>query len=217
MYLDILPQEQRELYPKLSFLKEYGFILFGGTAIALQLGHRESIDFDFFNASDIDNLKQIILSSKDILRKEIIQNEPNALSLITQSGVKLSFFGGLDFVNRSNIVPTDDHTLLLADMNTLLATKLKVINDRAEYKDYKDIVEILKSNKTTLKQGLQTFNDFYNHEIPEFQILKGLQYFEDGDLYKLSSDDKMVLNTKIKAYDRELKKLDPSLTFILMK
>ena len=58
MYLDILPHEQRELYPKLSFLKEYGFILFVGTAIALQLGHRESIDFDFFNVSDIDNFKQ---------------------------------------------------------------------------------------------------------------------------------------------------------------
>lgn len=89
-----------------------------------------------------------------------------------------------------------------------MATKLKVINDRAEYKDYKDIVEILKSNQTILRQGLQTFNDFYNKEIPEFQILKGLQYFEDGDLHKLSHEDKMVLNIKIKAYDRELKNVN---------
>ena len=210
IYFDILPKEQKEIYSKLSFLKELGFVLFGGTAIALQLGHRESIDFDFFNASDIDDLKQIILNSRDIPHKEIIQNEPNALSLITQNGVKLSFFGGLDFVNLSDVIQTDDGVLLLADLNTLLATKLKVINDRAEYKDYKDIVEILKIHHMTLGKGLQTFNEFYHNEIPEFQILKGLQYFEDGDLYKLSHKDRMVLNANIKAYNRELKNVNSS-------
>ena len=47
---NILDKKRQEVLKKLSFLKEkeYGFYLAGGTAVALQLGHRDSIDFDFF-------------------------------------------------------------------------------------------------------------------------------------------------------------------------
>lgn len=52
--LEILPQEQRALYPHLAQITGLGFVLFGGTAIALQLGHRQSVDFDFFTHKSID-------------------------------------------------------------------------------------------------------------------------------------------------------------------
>ncbi len=48
--LKILPKKQRDIYPHLKQITDMGFILFGDTAIALQLGHRISIDFDFFVA-----------------------------------------------------------------------------------------------------------------------------------------------------------------------
>jgi len=46
---DILPPAQKMLVPELALARDVGFVLYGGTAIALQLGHRESIDFDFFS------------------------------------------------------------------------------------------------------------------------------------------------------------------------
>ncbi len=46
--LDILPAAQRQVWPALSHASRLGFVLYGGTAIALRLGHRPSIDFDFF-------------------------------------------------------------------------------------------------------------------------------------------------------------------------
>jgi hypothetical protein len=46
--LDILPPEQRQLWPELAQVGDEAFVLYGGTAVALYLGHRESIDFDFF-------------------------------------------------------------------------------------------------------------------------------------------------------------------------
>ena len=46
--LDILPSAQRSLWPHLRELPD-DFVLYGGTAIALRLGHRESVDFDFFS------------------------------------------------------------------------------------------------------------------------------------------------------------------------
>src|SRR6185295_15501668 len=46
--LDILPAAQREIWPNLSPAPGLSFVLYGGTAIALFLGHRQSVDFDFF-------------------------------------------------------------------------------------------------------------------------------------------------------------------------
>ena len=47
-FSNIFPLAQQDIYPQLAQCKNYGFILFEGTAIALQLAHRQSIDFDFF-------------------------------------------------------------------------------------------------------------------------------------------------------------------------
>jgi Nucleotidyl transferase AbiEii toxin, Type IV TA system len=52
--LDILPPAQRQLWPLLGASSALGFVLYGGTAIALRLGHRPSVDFDFFSESLLD-------------------------------------------------------------------------------------------------------------------------------------------------------------------
>ena len=46
--LDVLPAAQRTLWPQLADVSRHSFVLYGGTAVALYLGHRESVDFDFF-------------------------------------------------------------------------------------------------------------------------------------------------------------------------
>ena len=51
--LDILPAPQRRLWDELVETPKE-FALYGGTAIALQLGHRESVDFDFFGSRSLD-------------------------------------------------------------------------------------------------------------------------------------------------------------------
>lgn len=48
MHLEVLNKKQKKIIPKLGFLKKYGFYLAGGTALALQLGHRTSQDLDFY-------------------------------------------------------------------------------------------------------------------------------------------------------------------------
>lgn len=60
--LNILPKEQAKLYPFLRQITDFGFVLFGGTAIALQLGHRQSIDFDFFHIDDIQSIQNNLLN-----------------------------------------------------------------------------------------------------------------------------------------------------------
>lgn len=56
-HLEILPEVQRWIYPRLQNLKKLGFVLYEGTALALQLGHRQSVDFDFFLHDPLDQMQ----------------------------------------------------------------------------------------------------------------------------------------------------------------
>lgn len=193
---NILPKEQLELYPNLKYFTELGFILFGGTAVALQLGHRQSIDFDFFTSQDISHLHSNLSQIKqldNIEVGEILQKSENTLIFKTPKNVQISLFGTIDFVNLANTIKSDDGILELADLKALLITKLKATCDRAKYKDYFDIVKILQTEKVTLEEGLKGVYSYFGDNFPLIQIAKGLTYFEDGDLYRLSEEDRKFL------------------------
>lgn len=201
LHFEILQKEQKEIYPYLRVLKDMDFTLFGGTALALQLGHRESIDFDFFTHKDISKLQSMLLNLNGIKVGEITQQMDNTLSFMTTNNVKISFFGKMDFVKFADKIQSDDDILQLADLKSLLITKLKVTCDRAEYKDYKDIAEILKTNQVSLEQGLSEFGRYFGNDFPIMQVVKGLTYFDDGDLHRLSKDDKNILLNAVKNID----------------
>lgn len=201
--LEILPKPQREIYPHLKAIKDLDFTLFGGTAIALQLGHRESIDFDFFTDKNISQLHQKLLNLKNIKVGEITQQMDNSLSFKTINNVKFSFFGNIEFVKLASKIQSDDGILQIASLKSLLITKLKATCDRAEYKDYKDIAEILKTRCVSLEDGLNGVRQYFGDKFPLLQVLKGLAYFNDGDLYRLSDDDKAILLNAIKNIDME--------------
>lgn len=99
LFTEIFPPQQTEIYPQLAECQKYDFILFGGTAIALQLGHRLSVDFDFFRFQPFDEeVKTFLLNLKNQLSANIIQNEKNTLTIQTANNVKISFFANIDFV-----------------------------------------------------------------------------------------------------------------------
>src|SRR5579862_8250272 len=93
--LDILPDPQRRLWPELAATPGE-FTLHGGTAIALRLGHRASVDFDFFSFEPF--APQRLLAELPYLRgAAILQSSPNTLTCRVERGgpVQVSFFGGL--------------------------------------------------------------------------------------------------------------------------
>ena len=72
--LEILPRAQRALLPRLAPLRSLGWVLYGGTAIALRLGHRQSIEFDFFHEAPLDrNRLYEVLPVPDAIRKEEVK------------------------------------------------------------------------------------------------------------------------------------------------
>jgi Nucleotidyl transferase AbiEii toxin, Type IV TA system len=190
--LDILPAAQQEIWTSLAPAPHLGFVLYGGTAIALQLGHRESLDFDFFRSKPLDK-DQIHAKFQFVRGTAILQDAPETLVILAEmpsGSVKVSFYGGIGFSRVNDPLQTRDGILLIASLDDLMATKLKAILDRAEAKDYRDITEMISAG-VSLETGLSAFKQMFNGEPA--QVLRALGFFDDGDLKSLSSRDRDIL------------------------
>lgn len=190
--LDVLPAAQKQIWADLSPAPHLNLVLYGGTAIALHLGHRESLDFDFFRSAALD---------KDRIRAEfafvrgavVLQDSPNTLVVLAETpagSVKVSFFGGIGFGRVNDPLRTCDGALLVASLDDLMATKLKATLDRAEAKDYRDIAAMISAG-VSLAAGLSAFKQMFDGEPA--QVLRALGFFEDGDLKALGAADRSVL------------------------
>lgn len=181
--LDILPPAQRTLYPDLRPLARQGWVLYGGTAIALRFGHRISVDFDFFSDGPLDR-RALTAGVPPLADGTVIQDQAQTLTLLwTGSGspVKVSFFGSLGMGRTGRPAWTADGVLQVASPRDLLAAKLKVILQRAEAKDYLDVFTLL-ARGGDLGDGLACARAQFGKAFQPAEALKALGYFGDGDL-----------------------------------
>ena len=180
--LDTLPPAQRALWPRLSeFVRD--FVLYGGTALSLQAGGRTSVDFDFFspNPLEIGGLSKRYPVLKDAVLQSRAADTATFLVNDGSSAVAVSFFGNLGFGRVGEPVRFSDNGLFAAGLLDLAAQKIKVIQQRAEMKDYADL-HLLFSLGVSLDEALGAATALY----PEFNpsvSLKALSYF--GDVSRL--------------------------------
>jgi predicted nucleotidyltransferase component of viral defense system len=202
-HLEILPAAQKTLWTELSAVPDE-LVLYGGTALALHLGHRDSVDFDFFSnrALDLAALESEISFLKGA---RIIQREKNTLSVIVERGdsVKVSFFG---VPNLPRLMPThvvDGNGLQVASLIDLAGTKASVVQMRAEAKDYIDIDALLRIGKVDLGTALVAAQKLYGSSFNPEITLKALSYFDDGDLRALPEEMKARLARAAREVDLE--------------
>ena len=184
----ILPPAQRRIWPQLAPASTLSFVLYGGTAVALHLGHRQSQDFDFFGTDALAK-KKIEDSFSFMSGAQTIQEGPNTLAVAANVGgtsVRISFYGAIGIGHINEPLQTSDGVLLVASLEDLLATKLKAILDRAEAKDYIDISALLTAG-VSLPRSLGAFTVMFKSDavLP----LKALGHFKDGDLPSLPAKD----------------------------
>lgn len=194
---DILPPSQQRLWPKLKAALDLGFVLYGGTAIALRLGHRPSIDFDFFTEKPLDR-DALRAAFPFLAQSTVLQDERHALSVLVpgsdaqHGSVKLSFFGTIGFGRVGTPDLTEDGVMQVASLDDLIATKVKVVLQRAEAKDYRDIEQMLKAG-VSLSRGLAAAREMFGPNFQPSESLKALVYFADGDLHTLTDPEKSAL------------------------
>jgi hypothetical protein len=183
--LDVLPDEQRRLWKELSALP-VEFVLYGGTAIALQLGHRQSIDFDFFLQRDLD-VPALQARVPFLTSANVIQLEPNTLSVVVDRGapVKVSFFGVPRLPRLLPPLIAADNGVKVASLVDLAGTKASVVQLRAEAKDYLDLDALNKLGGVSLALALAAAQRLYGPTFNAQSTLKALSYFKDGNLGSL--------------------------------
>ncbi|MEK7622092.1 MAG: nucleotidyl transferase AbiEii/AbiGii toxin family protein [Patescibacteria group bacterium] len=175
MHKEILTETQSKLLPIVKlFSKKFGLV--GGTAIALHLGHRESIDFDLFNFDEFNNYSVKMKITKHRVIDTILVNKKGEYTFLIDQ-VKFTFF---QFPYQINFSESFDGIIKLPDLLTLAAMKAFALGRRAKWKDYVDLYFILRANHTVSEittKGREVFGNEFNEKIFRTQ----LAFFEDID------------------------------------
>ncbi len=179
LFYSVLEKAGIEILDKLPVFKN-DFYLAGGTALALQLGHRISVDFDFFTSKQFDNEKLINLIKTvfDGLKISFIQNERDTLTFLLNSIIKISLFK-LPYNNALPLIKTEYFNL--AQIKEIGVMKLLALF-RATYKDYVDIYYILKKHKLA---ELLTIAEEKHPEFDKAIYLRALLSYGDVDEFPI--------------------------------
>lgn len=192
---EILTKEQVALLPLIQEFSE-DFILVGGTAIALQIGHRQSIDFDLFSYGDFENKK---------IRKKILRRGKIDRTYVSDDGeytimankVKITFY---NFPYKLKVSSRLMKTVRLPDLLTLAAMKAFALGRRSKWKDYVDLYFILKDHyplEEISGKADRIFGGEFNGRI----FREALSYFDD-----INYSEKVVFMPGFEVKDDVIKK-----------
>lgn len=199
--LSVLDLPQRRLWSELGDVPD-SFVLCGDTAVALHLGHRNSIDFDLFGSQefDPDELYELV---NFLHESKVIQKSANTLTCLVERGapVKISFFGVPKIKQIEPPVVALENGLRIASLLDLAGMKAAVVQKRAEAKDYIDIDAIISLGEVDLSAALAAGKAIYGGAFNPMNTLKSLSYYEDGNLTTLPQDIRDRLAAAVKAVE----------------
>lgn len=172
---EILNDKQIELLPLVGeFKREY--YLVGGTAIALYLGHRRSIDFDLFKFASLNRKKNLEKVQSSGFPSIVTWNVTDQMNLVVNE-VKVTFFQ-YPFQIKANKV--FDNIIRLPELLDLAAMKAYALGRRSKWKDYVDLYFLLKKKFTfdeISQRAVSIYGDLFSDKLFRSQ----LTYFEDVD------------------------------------
>jgi hypothetical protein len=197
--LSILPAGQRRVWNQLSATPK-DFVLYGGTALALRLGHRQSVDFDFFSCQSFQPL-ELIRSIGYLADQTVTQQSASTLSCEIGTGsaaVKISFFGGLSLgqIDTPDIV--EGNGIAVASLVDLFGMKCATVPQRNEVKDYLDIYALITAGHINLAEGIACARAIYGRQYNPVLTLQALSFFDDLN-EPLSEDIKAGLHAAVKS------------------
>ncbi len=176
MYLETISSEMALILNNFSNIPLIytNFYLAGGTGLALHLGHRKSIDLDFFSEKKFNS--EIITSTLTKINGKITFAEEDTVYAV-MSGVKISFMLYNYPILKDFIL---FNQIKIADMEDIVCMKVIAISQRAEKKDFFDMFEILKIiSPITIKELI--LKKYGENRINCYHILKSLFYFKDAE------------------------------------
>lgn len=205
LHLELLDKQRLKVLQKLIPITS-DFILGGGTALALQLIHRQSFDFDFFSSSQIP--KNLLEKLSRVLPIEnIVIDNLDELTFFTTDTIKITFL-------YYPFKPLFEHVksgagLKLFSVKEIALQKAYTIGRRGEYRDYFDLYTILKEGYINLKEIITGGKQVYNGAFDEKLFLEQLVYFGDIRRFDVTpiSKTKLPAPNEVKQYFEKLVKI----------
>jgi len=199
--LDILPAPQQRLWPELAQTPSH-FTLYGGTAIALRLGHRQSVDFDFFSPMRFE--PHSLLENVSYLKgAEVRTSAANNLTVTVDRGgpIQLQFFGNFDLGQVAAAEFAEGPRIQVASLLDLGGMKAAVVTQRAELKDYLDVYTLLSKAGLSLPAMLAAAVIIYGDQFDPLLSLKAISYHEDPSLVDLPKSVRNYLSEAVHSTD----------------
>lgn len=176
MFKESISQETKLVLEKISQSDLADkFYLVGGTALAIQLGHRESIDLDWFGEMDFSN-QEIKAKLSKLGDFQVISESEGTINGLLDN-VKVSF---LRYQYKTLFPLVDFEKIKMADERDIAAMKIDAVSSRGSKKDFIDIFFLLK--KYSLEKVIGFFEKKYaDINYNKLHILKSLVYFAEAD------------------------------------
>lgn len=198
MYWNIFDRNRYDLLKKLSeevSINDYYMI--GGTALSLQLGLRESYDFDFCVKGEFNN-ELLLEELKKIGNIEVMQNQKGTCDVLL-NGVQVSFFYYPNKVLKDFIKVEEMPNLNFASILDIATMKVVAIGGRGAKKDFFDLFNIIKKCNINTYELVEGLKQKCGENINYVNIIMGLSYFEDAE-------DEILPNTFVDYNWGEIKK-----------
>ena len=198
MHKEILTTEQQGLLPAIkSFAKDFGLV--GGTAVALHIGHRESIDFDLFTK----NPEHPIMAKKlqrqfgryAIIDRVLVEEDPE-LTFMTNT-VKVTFY---HFEFKIPYTERFGSYIAMPSLLTLAAMKVFALGQRAKWKDYVDLYFIMREYHT-LAEIIRHTEKLFGNEFNAKLLRTQLSFFDD-----INYTEPVVYKPGFEVPDEEIKR-----------
>jgi len=169
----ILTEEQVKLLPLIKKFKR-NYFLVGGTAIALQIGHRRSIDFDLFTKSRINRRVLEERIKKNGFKFKTLHQTPQEWTFFIGE-VKITFY---QYLHPIEAKLNFENIIRMPSLVYLAAMKAYTLGERAKWKDYVDLFFIFK-NHFTLSEVMQKTSQLFEDAFNEKLFREQLTYYDD--------------------------------------
>lgn len=175
MHKEVLNNRQIELLPVMeTFKREY--YLVGGTAIAMHIGHRRSIDFDMFKLSPLNHKKNLDKLNKSGCPYVVTRRVEEQMNLIIND-VKVTFF---QYPFDIKATEKFENTFRIPPLIDLAAMKAYALGRRSKWKDYVDLFFLITEHysiKQISARAIEIFGDLFSEKLFRSQLC----YFDDVD------------------------------------
>lgn len=209
IYLDILSKDSLDIFKRLYKIFNNTYYLAGGTALALQIRHRQSLDFDLFKNKEITlHTKQRLIKEFTDHKIQTLVDTSDELSIALDNEIKISLINYywdpiLPLIKIPSLIP-------LLSIEETAATKAYAIGRRGNYRDYFDIYTIIKNRHTTLPKIIHLCEKKYGEIFSRRMFLEQLIYLEDipEDKNMIFLNENYISSKEIeKFFKTELKKI----------